>query len=137
MNNEQENHMGRTEEKDQIILNCYLADDDIMENRLDELGEYNVPRYLASFNKRIEPLLVVFSPDIRDEILIDNPEDRPFFTKKQSELVRGYPRKEGDQDYLDEVLTLSQTEIDFWNSVNINPFYMYRSNNRSSRRSIC
>ena len=66
--------------------------------------------------------MVVFSPDIRDEILIDNPEDRPFFTKKQSELVRGYPRKEGDQDYLDEVLTLSQTEIDFWNSVNINPF---------------
>ena len=124
-NGTRKSHGDVQKKKDQIILNCYLVDDDIMENRPDELGEYNVPRYLASFNKRIEPLLVVFSPDIRDEILIDNPEDRPFFTKKQSELVRGYPRKEGDQDYLDEVLTLSQTEIDFWNSVNINPFYMY------------
>jgi len=80
---------------------------------------------LAAFNKRIEPLLVVFSPEIRNDILIDDPEKRPLFTKKQSELVRGFPRKEGDQDYLDEVLTLSDSEIEFWNSVGINPYYMY------------
>jgi len=89
------------------------------------LGEYNVPRYITAFNKRIEPLLVVFSPEIRDEILIENPEDRPFFTKTQTELVRGYPRKEGDQDTLDEVLTLSDTEQVFWSSVGIDPYYMY------------
>jgi hypothetical protein len=91
------------------------------------LGEYNVPRYLASFNKRIEPLLVVFHPDIRDEILVENPNDRKFFTKTQSQLVRGYPRRDGDQDTLDEVLTLSETEVEFWNNVNIDPFYMYLS----------
>ena len=111
--------------KDEIKLNCYLVDDDLIQNRPDELGDYNVPRYLAAFNKRIEPLLVVFSPEIRNDILIDDPEKRPLFTKKQSELVRGYPRKEGDQDYLDEVLTLSESEIGFWNSVGINPYYMY------------
>ena len=106
-------------------MNCYLIDDDLITNHPDKLGEYNVPRYLASFNKRIEPLLVVFSPDIRDEILVDDPEKRPFFTKQQTEFVRGYPRKDGDQDSLEEVLTLSDTEINFWNSVKINPFYMY------------
>ncbi len=111
--------------KDEIILNCYLVNDDLIQNKPDELGEYNVPRYLAAFNKRIEPLLVVFSPEIRNDILIDDPEKRPLFTKKQSELVRGFPRKEGDQDYLDEVLTLSDSEINFWNSVGINPYYMY------------
>lgn len=111
--------------KDEIILNCYLVDDDLIQNRPDELGEYNVPRYLAAFNKRIEPLLVVFSPEIRNDILIDDPEKRPLFTKQQSELVRGFPRKEGDQDYLEEVLTLSDSEIEFWNSVGINPYYMY------------
>ena len=58
--------------------------------------------------------IVVFSPEIRDEILIEDPKDRPFFTKTQTELVRGYPRKEGDQDTLDEVLTLSDTEQMFW-----------------------
>jgi len=72
--------------------------------------------------------LVVFSPEIRDEILVENPEDRPLFTKSQTELVRGYPRRDGDQDTLDEVLTLSDTEIVFWNSVGINPFYMYIDN---------
>ena len=124
-NGTRKSHGDVQKKKDEMVLNCYLIDDDLIENRPDELGEYNVPRYLAAFNKRIEPLLVVFSPEIRDEILIDNPEDRPFFTKQQSELVRGYPRKEGDQDYLDEVLTLSDTEIEFWNSVGINPYYMY------------
>ena len=89
------------------------------------LGDYNVPRYLAAFNKRIEPLLVVFSPEIRDEILIEDPKDRPFFTKTQCELVKGYPRRNGDQDTLEEVLTLSDGEVDFWSNVKIDPFYMY------------
>jgi hypothetical protein len=71
---------------------------------------------------------VVFSPEIREEILIENPEDRPLFTKSQTNLVRGYPRRDGDQDTLDEVLTLSDSEIVFWDSVGINPFYMYLEN---------
>jgi len=112
----------------EIVLNCYLIDDQLITNEPDKLGEYNVPRYLAAFNKRIEPLLVVFSTDIRDEILIEDPNDRPFFTKSQTELVRGYPRRDGDQDTLDEVLTLSDTEITFWDSVGIDPYYMYLEN---------
>ena len=40
-------------------------------------------------------------------------------------LVRGFPRREGDQDTLEEVLTLSDTEITFWKKVGINPYYMY------------
>jgi len=83
---------------------------------------------LAAFNKRIEPLLVVFSPDIRDEILIEDPKERKFFTKQQSRLVRGFPRREGDQDTLDEVLTLSEGEVEFWSNVNIDPYYMYLEN---------
>jgi len=110
---------------DEVILNCYLVNEkDITENP-DMLGEYNVPRYISAFNKRIEPLLVVFSPEIRDEILIEDPKDRPFFTKTQTELVRGYPRRDGDQDTLEEVLTLSDSEIAFWRHVGIDPYYMY------------
>ena len=69
--------------------------------------------------------MVVFSPEIRDEILIEDPKDRPFFTKKQTELGRGYPRRDGDQDTLEEVLTLSDTEIAYWRHVEIDPYYMY------------
>jgi len=109
----------------EIVLNCYLVDEKDITNDPDKLGEYNVPRYLAAFNKRIEPLLVVFDPEIRGEILIEDPNDRPFFTKQQAQLVRGYPRRDGDQDDLEEVLTLSDTEVTFWKNTGIDPYYMY------------
>jgi len=124
-NGTRKSHGDVQKKKDEVILNCYLVNEkDLIENP-DLLGEYNVPRYIAAFNKRIEPLLVVFSPEIRDEILIEDPKDRPFFTKKQTELVRGYPRRDGDQDTLEEVLTLSDTEIAYWRHVEIDPYYMY------------
>lgn len=124
-NGERKSHGDVQKKKDEVILNCYHVDEKDITEKPDMLGEYNVPRYLAAFNKRIEPLLVVFSTEIRDEILIEDPKDRPFFTKTQTELVRGYPRREGDQDTLEEVLTLSDTEVTFWNNVGIDPYYMY------------
>jgi DNA polymerase elongation subunit (family B) len=111
--------------KSEVILNCYLIDEKEIENNPDLLGDYNVSRALAAFNKRIEPLLVVYNPDIRKDILIENPIDQPIFTKSQTELGRGYPMKEKDQDNLDEVLTLSDMEIVFWQTVGIDPYYMY------------
>lgn len=124
-NGTRKSHGDVQKKKDEIILNCYHVNEKTIDTEPDKLGEYNVPRYIAAFNKRIEPLLVVFSPEIRDEILIDDPENRPLFTKTQTMLVRGFPRKDGDQDTLDEVLTLSDTEQVFWNSVGIDPYYMY------------
>jgi len=109
----------------EVTLNCYLIDEKEIENNPDLLGEYNVPRYLAAFNKRIEPLLVVYSPDIRKDILIEDPKDQPIFTKSQTELGRGFPMKEKDQDNLDELLTISDMELTFWKSVGIDPYYMY------------
>ena len=111
--------------EDEIILNCYLIDEKEIENNPDLLGDYNVSRALAAFNKRIEPLLVVYSPDIRKDILIEDPKDQPIFTKSQTELGRGFPMKEKDQDNLDEVLSLSDMEISFWQTVGIDPYYMY------------
>jgi hypothetical protein len=111
--------------KSEVILNCYLIDEKEIELNPDLLGEYNVPRYLAAFNKRIEPLLVVYSPEIRKDILIEDPKDMPIFTKSQTTLGRGFPMIEKDQDKLDEVLTLSDMEVTFWKSVGIDPYYMY------------
>jgi DNA polymerase elongation subunit (family B) len=111
--------------KSEVILNCYLIDEKEIELNPDLLGEYNVPRYLAAFNKRIEPLLVVYSPEIRKDILIEDPKDQPIFTKSQTVMGRGFPMKEKDQDKLDEVLTLSDMEVTFWKNVGIDPYYMY------------
>ena len=124
-NGEKKSHGDVQKKKDELVLNCYLIDERDIELNPDLLGEYNVPRYLAAFNKRIEPLLVVYKPEIREDILIENPKDRPIFTKTQTELVRGYPMKEAHQDTLEEVLTLSDTELTFWKNVGIDPYYMY------------
>lgn len=124
-NGERKSHGDVQKKGNDLVLNCYMVNEKDIEQNPDMLGEYNVPRYLAAFNKRIEPLLVVFHPDIREEILIEDPEKRPFFTKQQTELVKGFPRRDGDQDFLEEVLTLSDGEIAFWRHRNIDPYYMY------------
>ena len=124
-NGERKSHGDVQKVKDNVKLNCYFIPEADITKHPDKLGEYNVPRYLAAFNKRIEPLLVVFNTEIRDDILVENPNERQFFTHTQTKLVRGFPRKDGDQDTLEEVLTLSDTELKFWKSVGIDPYYMY------------
>jgi hypothetical protein len=111
-----------------IQISCYMIPEKEIQNNPDMLGDYNVARYLTNFNKRIEPLLCVFKPEIRDEILIENPSDRQYFTKTQCELTSGVPLKEDGQDKFDEVMTLSDSEVLFWNRVKRDPFYMYVDN---------
>jgi hypothetical protein len=97
---------------EEIVLNCYLISENELQN--ETTGEYNVPRCIAAFNKRIEPLLVCFKPEIRDSILVKKPEDRQYFTRKQCELINGIARRQGDQDSLEEILELSPEEKIFW-----------------------
>lgn len=104
--------------EDEIILNTVLVPESIIANESDMLckdgEEYNVPKYIEQFNKRITPLLVCFSKDIRDKILIDNPSDRKFFTEEESKLCSGQPNKEGDQDSYEQIMTMEDKEIKFW-----------------------
>lgn len=114
-------------EEDELIFNCILLDNEIVEDEndtfCDEETEYNVQKYLEQFNKRIKPLLVCFSNEIRDKILITNPEDRNFFTVEQSKLVAGEPYKTNDQDTYEQLMTIEDKEIKFWKSVNeVPPF---------------
>jgi DNA polymerase elongation subunit (family B) len=108
-----------------IQLNCYMLDSKELENNPDMLGEYNVARAIATFNKRIEPLLVVFKDEVRNGLLVDNPENMGLFTNEQSELINGHPFEEEDQDKLEDVLAMSEAEVKYWNERGINPNYMY------------
>jgi DNA polymerase elongation subunit (family B) len=114
-----------TKGDDQLLINCYLLEQSELERNPDMLGDYNVPRAISTFNKRIEPLLVVFKQDVRDNLIVDNPENRGLFTNEQSELINGLPIEAGDQDNLDEVLTLSDGEIEYWNKRGLSPDYIY------------
>jgi len=110
---------------DGVMINCYMLDKDILEKNPDLTGDYNVPRAVSTFNKRIEPLLVVFKEEVRKGLIVDDPKERGIFTTSQCELINGVPFEESDQDTLEEVMTLSEGETNFWNRVNQSENHMY------------
>jgi DNA polymerase elongation subunit (family B) len=119
--NGKEMPVSRTE----IILNCYLLNNEELENNPDMLGDYNVARAITTFNKRIHPLLVVFNEEIRNTLLVNNPEDRGFYTSSQCELINGVPFEEGDQDTAQDLLTITDDEIKYWGKRGLDPYYIY------------
>ena len=110
---------------DGVMVNCYMLDPNTLEKNADLTGDYNVPRAVVTFNKRIEPLLVVFKQEVRDSLIVTDPVDRGIFTTVQCELINGQPFEQGDQDTLEEVLTLSEGELSYWGKRGLDSNYMY------------
>jgi DNA polymerase elongation subunit (family B) len=110
---------------DGVIINCYMLDKDILDKNPDLIGDYNVPRAITTFNKRIEPLMVVFKQDVRDGMIVDDPSQRGIFTTSQCELINGLPLNDGDQDSIEDLLTLSDLEIKYWEKRGISADYIY------------
>ena len=108
-----------------IKLNCYILNPDDLENNPEMTGDYNVARAVTTFNKRIEPLLVCFKDEVRNGLIVNNPEEMGIFTYTQCELINGYPMGPGDQDELDEVMTLSDGEVRYWEKRGLSENYMY------------
>ena len=112
---------------DGVQINCYMLDPNILENNPDMTGDYNIPRAIVTFNKRIEPLLVVFQQEVRDGLIVNDPVERGIFTTSQCELINGMPFEDGDQDKLDEdVLKITEQELEYWKKRGLEPDYMYR-----------
>jgi len=112
-----------------IRLNCKLIPKDVLENETEMSIEYNVPRYLDAFNKRVKPLLVCFDYSVRDDLLINTPLDRNYFTKQELQLTSGQPYKESDQDKIEELLTITDEELKFWDKIGVSPTYMFEEYN--------
>ncbi len=111
---------------DGVQINCYMLDANILENDPNMTGEYNVPRAVVTFNKRIEPLLVCFKQEVRDNLLVNDPADRGIFTTEQCELINGMPFEDGDQDKLQEdVLQITDAELQYWKKRGVEPDYIY------------
>ena len=112
--------------KRSVHLNCMMIPAEQIEGNPElTTEEYNVPKYLDNFNKRIKPLLVCFSPEIRDDIIVDMVKDKKtkemtlsdfkVFTESQCQLTNGTSIKEGDQDdYNDNLMSMEDKEIQFW-----------------------
>jgi len=111
---------------DGVMVNCYMLDKDILDTDPKLTGDYNVPRAIATFNKRIEPLMVVFKDEVRNGLIVSDPAERGIFTTSQCELINGHPLDEGSQDSLEEVMTLSDGEISYWEKRGLDSNYMYK-----------
>jgi len=112
-------------DKTEIQINCYLLEQKTLENNPEMKGDYNVARAIATFNKRIQPLLVVFKDIVRDSLLVNNPEDMGLFTKEQCELINGHPFKTENQDTIEDLLEITNDEQIFWKNINVSPDYIY------------
>lgn len=107
-----------------LVFNSVLLDKDEI-NSVSTDVNYNIVKYIDSFNKRISPLLVCFSSDIRDKIIIETPEERTYFTDKEMELISGIPLDESDQDDLEkDLMDMEELEREFWGRMEIDPNYM-------------
>jgi hypothetical protein len=103
-----------------------MLDKDILEKDPELTGDYNVPRAITTFNKRIEPLLVVFKDEVRKGLIVSEPSERGIFTSSQCELINGNPLGEGDQDDLQkDVLDITEQELNYWERRGLKPDYMY------------
>ena len=108
-----------------VQINCYMLDKNILNDNPDLTGDYNTARAVTTFNKRIEPLLVVFKDEVRNDLIVTEPEKRGIFTTAQCELINGYPLGDGDQDSLEEVMTPSDNELSYWEKRGLSSDYMY------------
>lgn len=100
-----------------------------------QLSEYNVARYLENFNKKVKPLLVCFSEDVRNNILLgidkvkdkktkvvtETLQEKKIFTKAECDLISGIPFKESDQDSYEDLMKMEDKEIKFWDKVDMLP----------------
>jgi DNA polymerase elongation subunit (family B) len=108
-----------------VQLNCYRLNPSELESNPTMTGEYNIARAVATFNKRIEPLLIVFNEEIRNNLIVTDPKDRGLFTKEQCKLINGVPFENGDQDSIEDLLTITDQEMEYWGKRGIDPEYIY------------
>jgi hypothetical protein len=114
VNNGKTKSHGDAQEDKHGEMYATLVPNDIIENQPDYIGEYNVPKYLEALNKKVEPLLVAFSLDVRDKILIKKSGERTMFLRSELDLVNNQPTDIEDQDTLEEFFTPSPMEKEFW-----------------------
>lgn len=100
-------------------LRSYMITKEELESNPNKMGEYNVSKYIDKFNNAIKPLLKVFSDDIKERIIKNNPKDREYFTNDEVNMVNNVV------DPIEEFFTMSEDEVDFWNRTGYNPYEIF------------
>ena len=105
--------------KVEYVINCSIVD-----NYQDSQGiNYNTDLYINKFNSAVHPLFVCFKPEIRDQLIINSYDDKPFLLESDLELINGVPfiEQANNQSTYEEVMTITPEEMEYWETVNIDP----------------
>jgi DNA polymerase elongation subunit (family B) len=119
-----------------LVFNSYIISKKQMEDNPELKGEYNISKYIDAFNKKVTPLLVVFNKNVRDTLIIIDPAQKQYYTNSELELVSGVASEPGDQDTLEELMTMSDEEIEFWSKRTLSPTYMLNDRFDGVERSL-
>jgi DNA polymerase elongation subunit (family B) len=115
----------------ETVISAKLINAKDLEENPEMKGEYNVEKYLAAFNKRVEVLLDGFDEEIRDKILVKI--ERKKVTDVSGAKVEQVKLKLGEflpeqlilknfeHDDYDDSMYLEDKEVEFWNRTGYNP----------------
>jgi DNA polymerase elongation subunit (family B) len=96
-------------------LYSYMLTKEDIEDNPEQIGDYNVAKYIDSFNTRVEKLLLVFNKSVSDTLLKKDPSQREYYSDSQLELTNY------DLDTVQELFTMEEKEVLFWNRTGLNP----------------
>ena len=123
-------------DKDGVLLSLSIPAEEFDKNPDMEI-EYNVKKYLAAFNKRVEKILVGFSDDVAKKILAKFAKikvvgiDGKKTTKEDLVINRGmfqssdYILKNYELDNVEKSMYLERKEVDFWNKYGYDPYLVW------------
>lgn len=105
--------------KTEYIINCSLIDS----YKPDEKVNYNSDLYVSKFNSAVHPLFVCFKPELRDKLIINKIEDKPFILESDLQLINSLPfaGHEANQASYEDVMIIAEEEMEYWNTIQTDP----------------
>lgn len=106
-------YRGVEEERKVRLQSILLTDDDLSKDTYSSPGrEYNPSKYIELLNKRIQPFLVCFNPQVAERILVSKPSDRPWLSVSDCALSEGI--QSDTCDTYEELMIMDEREKNFW-----------------------
>lgn len=103
-----------------MILASQLISVEDLEINPEMTGDYNVAKYIESFNKRAMTIMEGFTPEIKKQILIKDPAKREYLDAKDLKL-----QSFSNDDY-EESLVLEEKELRLWNRTGFDPNLIWK-----------
>jgi len=105
--------------KVEYVINCSIIDSFSDSQTVN----YNTDLYINKFNSAVHPLFVCFKPEIREKLMINSYEDRPFILEQDLTLINSIPfeNQAKNQATYEEVMVVTPEEMEYWNLVETDP----------------